>query len=851
MRKWVLILCLLAGFVRHAATAQDIRGKVLEKGTNRAIEVALVRGFLGNGELACYAYTDEEGKFLLKEGGKADSIQISCLGYENVSLPVSAFKGQSTVWLSEKDFRLKSVTVTAQRIVEKEDTLVYSVAGFAMPQDKSIADVLSKMPGIEVRTDGRIEYNGTAINKFYIEGMDLMGNRYTLASNNLDRKKVKSVEILRNHQPVAVLRGKSFSEQAAINLVLEDNAKLNLTGTVDIGLGYNAEKELLLHDNRLLAMMFKKNTQNFTIYKSNDTGADIQTEITMQALGEQEGQKGMEQSILAGMSSAGQDLPQQRYLFNQSHLFATNHLQRTGKNATLRAQVSYFYEDAESFRETATDYLLSADSVVSIHEEYNNRQIRNQADASLCYEVNSEGFFLKNTLSTTLKWQSDRSNVYLDNEPMDIWVKPDQKYIQNNFEMTVPVSEKNTFSILSSTSYNGMPQRLLVLDGRVQEVDYQNLNSYNQLGMHHKLFGFYLKSVLGMEYHRQRMETGLQGSGKEERGVQTRIVPSWTSTFTFRKGSTRIESSLKLKWWNIDNDWEGKTSRLLPEWSLFAKYDISATSSLSARYNIVQTYQDLRQLYRADMYTDYRSIVSNRTELSPVKAHTAALRYEYVQPLKGLFVSLMTQFNYQQRKSVARTEMEEGNIYIRTNVPADYGRTTANVSARVSKSFAFWKSNLSWDGNYIRVEDKRMNVDQLSDVRQEVVFGNVSFSSKPARWLSVELGSRAMHSRMSVGKIASATTSLKHSFNLFFNLNRHFSVQYENNFCQYLELKRNVFFSDFSASYQFKNISIEAIVNNLFGKTDYQQDFVSANFYIVNRYILRPRDFIVKVAFGF
>lgn len=310
MRKWVLILCLLAGFVRHAATAQDIRGKVLEKGTNRAIEVALVRGFLGNGELACYAYTDEEGKFLLKEGGKADSIQISCLGYENVSLPVSAFKGQSTVWLSEKDFRLKSVTVTAQRIVEKEDTLVYSVAGFAMPQDKSIADVLSKMPGIEVRTDGRIEYNGTAINKFYIEGMDLMGNRYTLASNNLDRKKVKSVEILRNHQPVAVLRGKSFSEQAAINLVLEDNAKLNLTGTVDIGLGYNAEKELLLHDNRLLAMMFKKNTQNFTIYKSNDTGADIQTEITMQALGEQEGQKGMEQSILAGMSSAGQDLPQ-------------------------------------------------------------------------------------------------------------------------------------------------------------------------------------------------------------------------------------------------------------------------------------------------------------------------------------------------------------------------------------------------------------------------------------------------------------------------------------------------------------------------------------------------------------
>jgi hypothetical protein len=108
-------------------------------------------------------------------------------------------------------------------------------AGFAQPQDRSIADVMSKMPGLEIKPNGQIEYNGMAINKFYIEGLDLMGNKYALASNNLNRRHVKSVEILKNHQPIAALRGKSFSEQAAINLVLEDNAKWHLTGTADLG----------------------------------------------------------------------------------------------------------------------------------------------------------------------------------------------------------------------------------------------------------------------------------------------------------------------------------------------------------------------------------------------------------------------------------------------------------------------------------------------------------------------------------------------------------------------------------------------------------------------------------------
>lgn len=84
-----------------------------------------------------------------------------------------------------KNIELKEVTIKAQKTRQRGDTLVYSVATFAKDDDRSIGDVLKKMPGIQVAEDGKITYNGTPINKFYIEGKDLLQGRYGLATNGV------------------------------------------------------------------------------------------------------------------------------------------------------------------------------------------------------------------------------------------------------------------------------------------------------------------------------------------------------------------------------------------------------------------------------------------------------------------------------------------------------------------------------------------------------------------------------------------------------------------------------------------------------------------------------------------
>ena len=71
---------------------------------------------------------------------------------------------------TEQATKLKDVVVKAPSIRQRGDTISYNVASFADANDKSLADVLKKMPGIEVSDKGEIKYNGKAINKFYIEG---------------------------------------------------------------------------------------------------------------------------------------------------------------------------------------------------------------------------------------------------------------------------------------------------------------------------------------------------------------------------------------------------------------------------------------------------------------------------------------------------------------------------------------------------------------------------------------------------------------------------------------------------------------------------------------------------------
>lgn len=77
------------------------------------------------------------------------------------------------------------------------------------------------MPGIDVDESGRITYQGKAINKLNIEGLDLMGNRYNQATRNMPAEAVAQVQVMENNQPIKARQGKVNNDRATLNLKLK------------------------------------------------------------------------------------------------------------------------------------------------------------------------------------------------------------------------------------------------------------------------------------------------------------------------------------------------------------------------------------------------------------------------------------------------------------------------------------------------------------------------------------------------------------------------------------------------------------------------------------------------------
>lgn len=137
-----MFLCL------HGCFAQEISGKVTDTGKKSLAGASIVVVDNG-GKTVAYTICGDGGRFSISLKGKDQSglkIEFMMLGYEKTIIPLSKFRQGQSIVLKEQMFTLKEVSVRPDRIKQRGDTLDYSVAMFKQTQDRSIADVIRKLP---------------------------------------------------------------------------------------------------------------------------------------------------------------------------------------------------------------------------------------------------------------------------------------------------------------------------------------------------------------------------------------------------------------------------------------------------------------------------------------------------------------------------------------------------------------------------------------------------------------------------------------------------------------------------------------------------------------------------------
>ena len=829
MKRLVFLMVSLLWAMGAFAQESPGSGKVVDE-TGKALQGANVVAYGAEGKVIRYAISGEDGSFLLKKTGGMQRLSVSFLGYKTVNLSAEAFRDGQLIRMEPGGFQLKEVAVTAERIRESGDTLTYSVGGFKQAQDRSIADVIGKMPGLEVKSNGTIEYQGKSINKFYIEGMDLMGSQYAMASENLSAEKVKEVQVLENHQAVKSLRGVSFNEQAALNIVLKDEAKSTWSGLADLGGGYGNE---WLYDNRLMGMQFGRRFQTLMLYKNNNTGKDIGSEvIDLADLGGYRAENG----LLNMISLGGPDFDRERYTFNASHLLAGNWLLKTGADSQLRLQASGLLDREHQLSESRTTY-LTIDGMPVVVEDWDVTGRKRQVKGEVDYTLNGAKTYLRSRTKLYADWNSSEGRMNLDATATDLMVRPWKRSVSEDFQLSHTTKDGHIWRLFSASGYTWLPGQLLTLDGSRQVLDLGMLSSQNYASWQHRLGRWRITGKVGLDVQRQQINGHLWNMffPYAEPAVQ-REIGSHTFDGILRVGYQRRQ-------------YDGNTrQRMTFEPTLRWNWKISPLSSFMAYYRLsVNPVQGLR-VVDEPVYTSYRSLYVGTGVPDAQSSHTLYGTYSYRNPVNGLFFNLSPMLTLSRRNLLLASEMNSG-LYLQRATGQVYDTNLYSTDSRVSKSFSWARTMVGLSGSASLSDYSYLSGDKVVDARTAEYGASADYSLRPARWISMLGYSGVVVSRRSVeGAAATCIRDWKHWLQLNILSAKGWMVSWLNELYHSSERDFGVnWFSDLSVSYEADRWEVSLIGNNIVGTSQYERIRVSSTVQSYTLTHLRPREALVKL----
>ena len=393
-----LILTCFFVIISHAQTV--VTGKITDADGQGIPSASVTIEEQGKDAIMAFSISDSKGEYKVTFTSPDSNVDLKIKAFNQKPLFKSIKnQTQNLNFTMESDAtEIKEVKLKTKMITKKGDTISYDLKAFESKADRTLADVLKKIPGIDVNADGSVLYQGEPINKFYVNGKDLMEGGYGTINNSLPKDAVQKVEVMENHQPVKILQDKVPSENAAINVKLKNT--VTMTGRGEVGTGFG---EPWLWNVKLTPMFFGQKNQWVINYKTNNNGETVEKEGNILSFGNRfEGRRGnvSQNSWLNVEEATTPNLPEKRYLMNSVHYFSANLLTNPFKSKEweLKANASYTNNavSRESYSETTSFLNNGAQYLTNIFNNF----YTDKAKGQVIFTKNANKGFFKNVIES-------------------------------------------------------------------------------------------------------------------------------------------------------------------------------------------------------------------------------------------------------------------------------------------------------------------------------------------------------------------------------------------------------------------------------------------------------------------
>ena len=234
----VAVLACVLSVLAKAQPASSLTA-VLVDTTGAPLAAAVVTAYTATGETAPFV-TDTAGRACcLPAAPLLDSLVVQHLGLGAVSVrPPFTLVGDSLllVTLAGRNVRLPDATVVARYsgVLIRGDTVRFDAQRFADGRERDVADLLRQLPGIEVEDGGRVTYLGRPVQRFLLNGKDVLQSQFSVLNDLLGSGEIVNAELITERV------GATAQEQQVLNLETKPGGKdlradgqLGLTSRLD------------------------------------------------------------------------------------------------------------------------------------------------------------------------------------------------------------------------------------------------------------------------------------------------------------------------------------------------------------------------------------------------------------------------------------------------------------------------------------------------------------------------------------------------------------------------------------------------------------------------------------------
>jgi len=824
----------------------------------------------------------ENGSFKLQlKVNETDSIQLifNHLSYaqKTVVIPVKTASYRFTLAKGER--WLKEVKVGNVPVFKRKDTINYNVEAFSGKEDRVIADIIKKLPGIEIE-GGRILYQGRPIQKYMVNNLDLMEGRYGMINNNLPANAVKNVQIVENDQPIKILDSLLFSDRASLNLELK---KFTSTGTGKIGMG----AQPMLWDVGVTPMTFGKTFQMLNSVQSNNIGYDAAKDLRAFYTGGtffgSQADMGDGPSYISLRDLNSPEFDEKKWLDNKLFLFNTNVLQKLKNGLELKGNVSYYDDTRKRQGFTSTRYYTS-DEILVNSERIDNRFRTNVLDAGLLVEKNEKKIYLRNTFKYHKRWNSDLGNlVFNQDTPIEQRSAYTDESLMNSLSLARFLG-RQLVNISSTIEWHNTPQRLLVSPGQFedilnngmsyeqmkQSVHYKGLQWNNSLNFVRKLGNWRLSPNIALNYDRNILDSdiSIEEDHSEKmlsdnyqnavKNSQMQLSLNLGLFWENRRWKFNLSAPYGINYFNSEQKNVKTLSNVLrntfqPSASLI--HLMNSKNEWSVAVSGRNHYGKLNNFYDAYIISQYRSMQRYDTKVLGSSDLKTSVSYRYKNTLKANFANVDYSYSRESRDYIFASHLDSLGRVNTGILDRNSLNESHSLNAGLSRFFANIKT--------VMKVNARTNWTQMDYLLNEVMArqrmfnlgGTLEVINNFSSVISGEYKAAFGHSmnRLAEGRENNIIYN-NHFLNVMFTpLAQHTVILKSSLYNNNIPEQSAQYFFDGTYRYHINKwkTDIELSINNLLNNNRYAQQY-STDYQLIQTYFeLRPRQILVSTSFRF